>query len=495
MKKPAECFGCPLYEKGQGFTLPDGNAESSIVLIGEALGEEEVAIGRPFVGPAGDQLNRTLARSGIEREGLLIGNAIQCRPPNNWLSGAPWEHAALNHCRIHRQKLYSERVHTYLTLGTIATRTVLSDHGFPYEGELKNWHCTVTKVEVGQFIIPTFHPSYLLQGNQKLFNAQAFAVRLAHEIAAFGGAYQPDPMTLIVDPPPHEFNEFVLELPDPPAPAGQDQEEKWLSVDIETVSSLGTDEAEQQFSLGDITRINFSYDTQIGLTVPWENRYMPGIQTLLASPNAKILWNERFDIPILRKNDMIVNGVVFDAMQGWHFLQPNLPMGLGFTAPFYCRIGPWKHLSMTAPGRYAAIDAVATLKCAFGIAHDLIEENRWDPFHRYNITLDSQVLHPAEDIGLLIDQEEVRRLQGTLDVQLKEREAAIRAQIPESALPLDGGWKRDPGDKWPGAFKKVVEQTTTCCIECGENDVTSTHECRPTDTASQLTPPRSGMGQ
>ena len=43
--------------------------------------------------------------------------------------------------------------------------------------------------------------------------------------------------------------------------------------------------------------------------------------------------NERYDIPILRKNDMPVKGVIVDAMQGWHMLQPNLPMGLGFVAP------------------------------------------------------------------------------------------------------------------------------------------------------------------
>jgi DNA polymerase len=441
-------------------------ADSIITLVGEALGEEEAVRGQNFIGPAGEQLDRALVKVGLPRGSITIGNSIHCRPPNNWLSGSPWEHAALNHCRVHRKRFYKPTTKVYVTLGTVATRTVLSDHGYPYDGELKNWHSTVIKLEENQYLIPTFHPSYLLQGQQKLFNAQCFALRLAMEIAAFG--YQPDPLDLFVDPPIHEFESFVESLTD---------DDAWLAVDIETATSLGADESEHGFSLGDITRINFSVNPDQGWTVPWENRYLPYIQKALETNLAKILWNERFDIPILKKNGMKIEGVIVDAMQGWHMLQPNLPMGLGFVAPFYCKIGPWKHLSSTAPGRYAAIDAAATLRCAYGIGTDLANEGRWDTYHRYMTTLDRKVLHPAEDVGILIDPVQVKALQSLLAEQLEKQEEKVRSQIPDTVLPLEGGWKRDPKDKWPGAFQKTVEETVTCCADCGETDVTTRHRC------------------
>jgi uracil-DNA glycosylase family 4 len=437
--------------------------------VGEALGEEEAVRSQNFIGPAGEQLDRALTKVSLPRGSITIGNSIACRPPNNWLTGSPWEHAALNHCRVHRKKFYKPATKVYVTLGAVATRTVLSDHGYPFEGEMKNWHSTVIKLEENQYLIPTYHPSYLMQGNQKLFNAQCFAIQLAKEIAAFG--YQPDPLDLKIDPPAHVFEEeFVDTLTD---------EDQWLSVDIETRTSMGTDEAEQQFSIGDITRINFAVTPDVGWTVPWENRYFPAIKRALDTSLVKIFWNERFDVPILRKNDMPVKGVIVDAMQGWHMLQPNLPMGLGFVAPFYCKIGPWKHLSSTAPGRYAAMDAAATLRCAYGIGSDLAGEKRWEIFDKYMTKLDRDVLHPAEEVGLLIDPVEVKKLQNALAVQVTEMEMKIKAQVPANVLPLEGGWKRDPGDKWPGSFKQRVEQTVTCCSDCGETDVTTTHECAP----------------
>lgn len=464
--KLRECDSCVLQRKSEGFALPE-YADSIITLVGEALGEEEVVYSKPFVGPAGEQLDRALMKVGLPRGSVTISNAISCRPPNNWLSGAPWEHASLNHCRVHRKKVYKPTTKVYVTLGTVATRTVLSDHGYPYEGQLNNWHSTVIEVEEGQYVIPTFHPSYLIQGNQKLFNAQCFALRLAMEVAAFG--YSPDPLDLIIDPPPHEFeSSFVNNLTDP---------DQWMAVDIETNTSLGAAEDELIHALGEITRINFAVQPDVGWTVPWEERYLPLIQRCLETPMAKFFWNERFDVPILKRNGMSIEGVIVDAMQGWHMLQPNLPMGLGFVAPFYCKIGPWKHLSATSPGRYAAMDAAATLRCAYGIGTDLKNEGRWDTFHRYMTTLDRRVLHPAEEVGLLIDPKEVAKLQALLTGQLKDVEKRIASQIPDSVLPLEGGWKRDPKDKWPGAFMKRVEQTVTCCSDCGETDVTTTHEC------------------
>ncbi len=54
-----------------------------IALIGEAPGADEVKLGRPFVGRAGQLLDRALAAAGIDRTGCLIANVFRCRPPDN----------------------------------------------------------------------------------------------------------------------------------------------------------------------------------------------------------------------------------------------------------------------------------------------------------------------------------------------------------------------------------------------------------------------------
>jgi hypothetical protein len=127
------------------------------------------------------------------------------------------------------------------------------------------------------------------------------------------------------------------------------------------------------------------------------------------------------------------------------------------------------------------MDAAATLRCAYGIGSDLQTSKQWDAFDKYMTKFDRDVLHPAEEIGLLIDPVEVKKLKETLAAQVAEMEQKIKSQIPDAVLPLEGGWKRDPKEKWPGSFKKRVEETVTCCTECGDTDVTTTHQC---ETAS-----------
>lgn len=467
--KPKGCRSCALFQRGQGFVKPEVNPDALIMLVGDAPVEQEALEGRPFIGPAGEQLNRALRRVGLPRGAVQIGNCIQCRPPNNWLSGSPWEEAALSSCRTYREALINKEARTkvYVALGTIATKTILEDNGQHYAGKLENWHSTVTRLADEQYMIPTFHPSYLLQGKQNLFNAQCFALRLAMEVAAFG--YIADPLDLIVDPPQDWFETYVDET--------VKFTSSWLAVDIETAISVGEAEDELPFPIGEITRINFSAAPDYGITVPWESRYLPSIHRLLSSPMTKVFWNERFDVPILTRNDSKIGGTVVDMMQGWHMLQPNLPMGLGFVSPFYSKIGPWKHMAQDNIGKYAAIDAAATIRCALGISKDLVEAEQWDSFMRYMVHLDQRVLHPAETEGLMLDMQEIKKLQQELQVELSAVSNAIDRQVPKEARPRAGGWKRDPRASYPEAYQMVVEEDVFCCDICGEVDVTAKHNC------------------
>lgn len=83
--KCESCKGCGLASSRSNVVFGDGNASTAkIVLIGEAPGEMEDELGRPFVGRAGQLLNEFLAEAGISRdEDIYVINTVKCRPPEN----------------------------------------------------------------------------------------------------------------------------------------------------------------------------------------------------------------------------------------------------------------------------------------------------------------------------------------------------------------------------------------------------------------------------
>jgi uracil-DNA glycosylase len=75
--------GCALKQTATNTVFIDGNPAAPVMIIGEAPGADEDRIGRPFVGRAGQLLDRMLAAIGLDRSGVLITNVIYWRPPGN----------------------------------------------------------------------------------------------------------------------------------------------------------------------------------------------------------------------------------------------------------------------------------------------------------------------------------------------------------------------------------------------------------------------------
>lgn len=74
--------GCALY-KSANPVLGEGNPHAEIMFIGEAPGQKEDEMGRPFVGPAGKFLDELLESVGLKREDVYISNVVKYRPPGN----------------------------------------------------------------------------------------------------------------------------------------------------------------------------------------------------------------------------------------------------------------------------------------------------------------------------------------------------------------------------------------------------------------------------
>lgn len=73
----AHCTACPLYRLGTQTVFGEGPEDARLMLVGEQPGDYEDRAGRPFVGPAGQLLDRALAEAGIERKQAYVTNAVK----------------------------------------------------------------------------------------------------------------------------------------------------------------------------------------------------------------------------------------------------------------------------------------------------------------------------------------------------------------------------------------------------------------------------------
>lgn len=473
ISKPETCRGCVLESTGAGYAPAIGPRDGDFLMVGEAPDWIEANRGEPLLagGPDGEMFSKLLRRVGLERPAVRLDNVLRCRPPNGWVVGAPWEYSAVARCsQEYLTQSLNEPHRAIVALGPSATRRLL---GLPGKGhKQENWHGCPTVGTNGQLVIPTYHPSFIRIGNQKLIGTVCWDLQVAQQVAR--GEWQREDAELTVDPPAEWFRDWAkVYLLSSNLEGGQ----IWLSVDIETVRKSGRDEGDLEDVAGDeITRINFAYHPDHGITVPFAGQYLDTIRELLESNGPKCFWNARYDVPRLRVAGCPIKGPVLDFMWAWHVLQSDLPRGLGFVAPFYSRYGAWKHLSGTDPGRYAAIDAIQTLRCAFGIAKDLQAQGSWDVFYRHVYQLDTRVLHPAEEIGLLVDREELNGFQERLTAESNRLEVEIQNLVPDQLRPRSI-WKRDPGDE-AGAVQTIQKELVQCCRVCGATQVAKTHRCK-----------------
>src|SRR5205085_884376 len=73
----ADCRACPLWRNATQTVFGEGPARARLMLVGEQPGDKEDLAGKPFVGPAGQMLDRALAEAGIDREKVYVTNAVK----------------------------------------------------------------------------------------------------------------------------------------------------------------------------------------------------------------------------------------------------------------------------------------------------------------------------------------------------------------------------------------------------------------------------------
>jgi uracil-DNA glycosylase family 4 len=149
------CVACRLAQGRTQVVYGVGNSDADLLFIGEGPGYHEDKQGEPFVGAAGQLLNRMLAEIGTRREDVYIANVVKCRPPGN-RDPLPDEIEACSPWLAEQVQLIDP--HIVVTLGNFATRYVLERPASisRVRGQRFNWR--------GRTVIPTFHPAAVLHG-------------------------------------------------------------------------------------------------------------------------------------------------------------------------------------------------------------------------------------------------------------------------------------------------------------------------------------------
>src|SRR5579862_7773173 len=89
------CTACRLAERRRNVVFGEGDPLGGLVLVGEGPGDTEDAMGRPFVGKAGQLLDRAIGDAGLRRDQVYITNTVKCRAAD-WSTGKPVNRAPLD---------------------------------------------------------------------------------------------------------------------------------------------------------------------------------------------------------------------------------------------------------------------------------------------------------------------------------------------------------------------------------------------------------------
>jgi uracil-DNA glycosylase family 4 len=153
-----DCKRCRLHEHRKTIVFGEGDPKAKLVFVGEGPGADEDASGRPFVGRAGQLLDKIIVAIGLRREDVYIANIVKCRPPGNRTP----ERDEVDTCEpfLMRQLAFI-RPEVIVALGSPAFQCLLRTREpiTRARGQWRDWN--------GIKVMPTFHPAFLLRSPDK----------------------------------------------------------------------------------------------------------------------------------------------------------------------------------------------------------------------------------------------------------------------------------------------------------------------------------------
>ena len=184
-KAAASCRGCELYRDATQTVFGRGPATARAVLVGEAPGDQEDLQGAPFVGPAGEVLDRALVEAGIAREQVYVTNAVKhfkfVRTPKRRIHQTPGS-TEIEACRpwlAAELALIAPRV--LVCLGATASKALLGS-GF----RLMKQRGRFLDSPLAPKVLATFHPSAVLRAEDEAGKSRVYGALVADLTLAAG---------------------------------------------------------------------------------------------------------------------------------------------------------------------------------------------------------------------------------------------------------------------------------------------------------------------
>jgi uracil-DNA glycosylase family 4 len=366
MSKPLHCRGCPLESAPGPIVWGEGPACSKLAIIGQNPGPDEIStrrdsgeLGRPFVGPSGRILWRAFSLQRASRESFFVTNVVKCfvKP------GQPVPQQAVQRCLpFLLQELEALREGTtILTVGALPFET-LTGRSFTTVTNRKDprkwlrgcvWNVKHAGPSAVPFspkirLIPTMHPSYLIQSGFRESPVFEADVEKAIRFARGGGIEYEESFNY--NPSEAEIYDYVQECFD----------KHQYGVDIETPESAVDEEEASLTSEVPIQVVGISHSIGSCLGVP--ARSIPLLKGLFASHELHLFaFNWAFDGFHLGKR-FSIRSKPFDVMLALNCLYSDLrPKDLGMACSLLTDLPFFKNWSKGDPNRYNAYDTFGCL--------------------------------------------------------------------------------------------------------------------------------------
>ena len=161
-----EIKNCKLKENASNLVFSDGNPNSKVMIIGEGPGANEDKEGLPFVGRAGQLLDKMLHAINLSRKNVYITNVVNYRPPEN---RKPTEKEIKRYLPYLKKHIEIIKPQIILLLGSTAMSAILQDTDVISKMRGKWYEIEINKCKISSIV--SFHPAYLLrQPDQKKFS-------------------------------------------------------------------------------------------------------------------------------------------------------------------------------------------------------------------------------------------------------------------------------------------------------------------------------------
>jgi DNA polymerase-1 len=391
------------------------------MIVGEALGEEEVARGEPFVGRAGRLLNQLIAAAGLRREEIYIDNVVPVRPPKNELARLGELGYTIEEFYPRLEEIVRRVQPTCIVAAGQTALTALTG----IKKEVSKWRGSVLQCTLvdGPWVVPMLHPSAILREYSKHPCGISDLVK-AKDISING--YTQPSYKITLNPSIEEIEAYIERCKSAGA----------FAYDIETLGPR-------------IRCLGLAVSGHDALVIPFKNGYRNQwsptdeatiwhlLQTLFGTPGiGKIAQNMQFDLTFLTPLIGFPAPALFDTMYAHHLVCPELSHDLDFLASMHSDLNFYaidsrKHGDLDT-WVYNARDCMATYQVYEWALKELAEMGMLDFFLGYTMPL-TRCLFEMQHRGVLIDQAVLgAAIEKTLDMaqgKQTELETLVGAEI------------------------------------------------------------------